>query len=710
MKRSPLAFDPLNQTGSAGVVHIEESGLPPLTRLARDYKARAIDRGWIRGVNYLWLLVAIVGGFALRVNRLGVQSLWNDEGTSIALAHLSLPAIAVGAAHDIHPPLYYFLLHFWMEPAGDGEFAVRFLSVLAGVLLIAATFRLARIFFDQEVALIAAFLSALSAFQLYYSQETRMYILVALWSALSVLAMARLFLASRAVVNLSLLAYTLTTIAALYTHYFAFTLVLFENLSFLVWLLLTWRLRRHMRQVGNLSYTTGLWIAAQLVVVLAFLPWLAFAGNQLTSWPAISESLSPIDLGTRVLSAFVFKIDLPLRAEPWIVAAYGIFFFAGLMPSIDLFKQSVWGVTVAAFWVMVPLAAMYAVSLQRPAYDPKFLLLVTPGFFILVARGLSILNPGLFLRERARCYSRERSGALRTLMTGQFLFTFGIVAGGVLVGVNDIYYDARLQRDDYRGIAHYLNKMASSDDAVLVDAPGQIDVFRYYYHGAADVETLPIGRPLQLEPTRAALDDLVGRYRYLYAVFWATEQADPENIVESYLSTRAYKASDDWYGPGGVRLAQYALPITFESNGAEASGERFGDEIELIQYDIGARLKPLEGPNQMRSVQAGAILPIDLLWFALKRPETQLKVFVHLLDDQGKIVSQRDTEPVSGFRPTTTWNVGERIHDPTGLLIPIGTPPGTYSIEMGLYRTEDGVRLPLSSGDDHLVLDSVRVE
>ena len=141
--------------------------------------------------HYLWLLIAIVVAFALRVYRLDAQSLWNDEGTSVALAPLSLQAIASAALQDIHPPLYYFLLHFWTPLAGQTEFAVRFLSVIAGLLVVAVTYRISRRLFDTRTAILAAFLSAFSPFQVYYSQETRMYIWVTLFAAVSVYAMLR---------------------------------------------------------------------------------------------------------------------------------------------------------------------------------------------------------------------------------------------------------------------------------------------------------------------------------------------------------------------------------------------------------------------------------------------------------------------------------------------------------------------------------------
>src|SRR5512147_1509886 len=115
-----------------------------------DHQAQSVARLFYP----LWSLGLLAGAFALRVYMLGAQSLWNDEGTSVALASRSLEAIADGAAKDIHPPLYYFLLHYWMPLAGDSEYAVRFLSVVAGVLLVAFTVRLAQDLFGKEAALV----------------------------------------------------------------------------------------------------------------------------------------------------------------------------------------------------------------------------------------------------------------------------------------------------------------------------------------------------------------------------------------------------------------------------------------------------------------------------------------------------------------------------------------------------------------------------
>ncbi|MEA3460120.1 MAG: glycosyltransferase family 39 protein, partial [Chloroflexota bacterium] len=133
------------------------------------------------------LIIIILVAALLRFYRLDGQSLWADEGNSVALAGRDLATIARNAARDIHPPLYYWLLHFWVMAFGKSEIAVRSLSALLGTALVYLTFLLGCRLFGRRVGLAAALLSALSPFQVYYSQEARMYILATLLGASSVL-------------------------------------------------------------------------------------------------------------------------------------------------------------------------------------------------------------------------------------------------------------------------------------------------------------------------------------------------------------------------------------------------------------------------------------------------------------------------------------------------------------------------------------------
>jgi len=173
-----------------------------------------------------FLLVAILLlALGLRLFNLDAQSLWNDEGTSVAVAQRDLATIARDAAQDIHPPLYYWLLSGWLRLTGPSEFAVRALSAFLGVVLVALVYVLGRLLANRWVGLAAAFLAAINPFQIYYSQEARMYMLLAVLTAATMLALVR-FVERDSIPALGVL--VLLEAAGLYTHYsFLFVILIF---------------------------------------------------------------------------------------------------------------------------------------------------------------------------------------------------------------------------------------------------------------------------------------------------------------------------------------------------------------------------------------------------------------------------------------------------------------------------------------------------
>ncbi len=665
-----------------------------------------------------WALIAILLAFALRVYALDAQSLWNDEGTSVALASLSVEAIINGAARDIHPPLYYLLLHFWMPFVGVTEYAIRFLSVIAGVVIIALVFRIAYFVLDERVATLAALLAALSPFQVYYSQETRMYIWVTLWAAVSMLAMLMLFtrrVGSRQLAvgrnpesesesslstihdpppssALVWLLYIAATVAMLYTQYVGAFIIIAENLAFALWYLNAIRksaichLQSAIRSLAHWHIGTLVnWFAGQLIVGALFLPWYLFAGGQLTTWPPISE---PLDLPTllwRVLN--VFSVGLTLDGN---LATITSILLGGL------FLLGCWRLTAPLshcltvpliFWTLVPIAAMYIVSLTRPAYNPKFLLLATPAFYILAARGLDHISRFTFR------VSRFTFHVSRPHFLSFVICSF--VIGSFVISLINYYTDPRYARDDYRTILQFIDAHERAGDGILVNAPGQIDVVRYYWRGNQQLFLLPRMRPADPTATRADVDAMLGKTQRLFAIYWATDQSDPARIVETRLAERAFKARDEWHG--NVRLALYGIAPSSRSV-PQPLDAHFGEALRLTSYQLDAR-----------RARAGDVLTLTLHWRVEQTPNARYKIFVHLLDASGRVIAQRDGEPLADLRPTTTWRAGETLADNYGVFIEPNTPPGDYRIEIGVYRTDDGARLPVGESD-HLILGTVQVQ
>jgi len=124
------------------------------------------------------VVLAVVVGIVLRfVQR---SELWLDESLSVNIASLPLGDITEALRHDGHPPLYYWLLHGWMELFGGSNVAVRALSGIFSVAALPLAWIAGRRIGGRPVAVAALVLLAVSPFAVHYGSETRPYSLVML--------------------------------------------------------------------------------------------------------------------------------------------------------------------------------------------------------------------------------------------------------------------------------------------------------------------------------------------------------------------------------------------------------------------------------------------------------------------------------------------------------------------------------------------------
>ena len=268
--------------------------------------------------------------------------------------------------------------------------------------LVGAVYALGRRLFGATEGLLAALLAAVSPFCVYYSQETRMYIFVALWGALSMLAFVglpqRLTRGGRGT-WWPALRYWLASVLAVYSHYFGFSILLAQNLAFLVWWVAGWR------REGPRWGAVARWAALEAAIGLAYVPWLMVSWSSLNNWPAVS---APLGLGTLLLNVGqVFALGITVDTATWTrvigaallaLAVVGMAWRRGRCtgsPGAGSLADEAqpWGATLLpALYLLTPVALMYLLSLQRPMYKPKFLLLATPGYLLLQARGALALG------------------------------------------------------------------------------------------------------------------------------------------------------------------------------------------------------------------------------------------------------------------------------------------------------------------------------
>src|SRR5258708_18843988 len=186
------------------------------------------------------VLAIVLLAAVLRFHKIGQQSLWNDEGNTLRLIERAIPSLLENASHDIHPPGYYLALKAWWSLTGESEFALRAFSALAGVLTVACVYALGRALSAPGAGALSALLVAVNAFSVYYGQEVRMYALLALLAAASMLAFVRW--TARPTWRIAL-ALALINATGLYTQYTYPAVMLVQGVMFGAW----WIVRRDRR-------------------------------------------------------------------------------------------------------------------------------------------------------------------------------------------------------------------------------------------------------------------------------------------------------------------------------------------------------------------------------------------------------------------------------------------------------------------------------
>lgn len=164
-----------------------------------------------------WLLIILLASM-VRFHNINLPYFWTDEAFSALVSVLSPQAIWFHMGHEVHPPLYFLLLHLWISVFGDSVLAIRSLSAVAGVATVALGMWLMRMISTPKTALLAGLLIALLPISVRYSQEARMYTLEAVWLLGATIALVYWLKTPR---NRYLVVYGLLMTAALYTHFLA---------------------------------------------------------------------------------------------------------------------------------------------------------------------------------------------------------------------------------------------------------------------------------------------------------------------------------------------------------------------------------------------------------------------------------------------------------------------------------------------------------
>lgn len=433
------------------------------------------------------LMGLILIAFAIRLGSIDFQSLWRDEVDAIRFGRdltteIDAALMGGGAGGMIdklretltkpgfNGPLYFIALEQWSRAAGDTGFALRFFSTFFGTLAIPLTYVLAKrltrathLEGASHVALLSTWLTTISPYFVWYSQEVKMY------TEITALALAAIYALRRAVEAADgrrtwpwwLLVAGATTLA-MYSHIFAALLIGVEVVLFLLW----WpRSKRHWR--GGLIALAALTLPylplAAWQIGLAFTP--GDQGHVFYRFDEILRILSsgfaygvlPFDaalnaIGIHLDNSMINPATSPASWGAWLVSVLVI--VGALMWKNAEDRANRIGL---ATWAILPAAAIALISLNRPVFTDRYLIWIGPAVYALVALGIAELWR----------WKRVGGGAAFVVVTAVMLLNLGTQATTPF-------------KSDFRSAAHFVQERYQGE-AILFQIPYGRFTFDYYF-------------------------------------------------------------------------------------------------------------------------------------------------------------------------------------------------------------------------------------
>ncbi len=471
----------------------------------------------------LILLLILALGAVLRIVNLGADSIWLDEAYSIQFARLPLQQlIDETASSDVHPPLYYLLLHYWIKLCGDSEAGARLLSALFSLLSILMLYALAALLFDRATGLLSALLLSLSLFHIEFAQEARMYTLLAFLSLCSLYFFLKLFTTETRAPALT--GYVVTTSLLMHTHVYGFFILLAQHLFFCS---LYFSRRDVFKQLLKR------WLLLQGALIVLFLPWLSvmlaqFERVQHGFWiprPTLNflRLTWMIYSGSTLLSfLFIPLVALGLIAQYGRQNEHNAEEHLSLPPTRKPHFSERQKTLLLLFWFLAPIVVPFVLSqFLSSIYLPKYTIAASVAFLVLAARGIMSIR-----MERVR-----------------------VVLVFVLLGlsfVNVRAYWSVPHKDFWRESASYFDGAAEGGDIVLFhQESGHVPFL--YYSKRTDVKAVPFPdyqTQLTAENVGQKLKETIAGHNRVWLV--ASHPTEVTALITKQLA--------EWYKPTEHRI------------------------------------------------------------------------------------------------------------------------------------------------------------
>ena len=468
----------------------------------------------------LVLLAVLMLGLFLRTYCLTCESLWLDEGYSVLWAKQAPPEMIDAVSRDVHPPLYFLILHYWIGLFGDSEAAIRLLSVIFGSLAIIMIYMVGSRLFGRDTGILCSLMLSLSVLHVHYSQEIRGYSLMVLLTLVSMYFFLKL-LENRS--NPVRAGYIISSALLMYTHFFGLFVIAAQNVYVAYLFLSSGKARAWLRE----------WIVLQSALFVIYLPWLGFLvrqamvvqGGEFLGW------LPGPSLYQLAATFFEYSGYFNASAPLWVTllsAALSVILIALSISSALRMRESERGKAVfLSAWLFTLILLPFIISqFSAPIYLARFTMPASLAFYILAARGITGIR-----RKALRLASICLIAAL----------SFAAVWGYYTVTDNEQWREA---------VAH-IEANAEHGDLALINTWYCHIPFDYYFtrQDLVTVDLFPKWDYAADEENIKALPDAVQGYGRVWLVL--SHDGDPHGLIRSMLTEElSYGIAEDrqYYG------------------------------------------------------------------------------------------------------------------------------------------------------------------
>jgi mannosyltransferase len=661
-------------------------------------------------------LAVVLLAWAVRLQNLTYHSLWFDEAMSVHWARSDVARIlevSMNLVEDRLPPLYYLLLHGWRQWAGDSEMAFRLPSAVCGVLLVALVYRLARGWFGARVGALAAVLTALNPFLVWYSQEARMYALAVLLGACATWCFVVGLRAMRRRRRdrepgtgrwgyLWWLAYGVCVLAGLYTHFYTGFVVPAHGL----YLLLTWRRSRRawLPFLAVLVAVAGLFAPLALAAVrasgeagggqplegLAQRLWMLLTA--FTVWKAPLPEMVAVTITVTVAALALAGLVLPRRAGSFQCVGDHV-----LVPRQTAGKRSRYAAQsgralVALLVLMPPFSATLLLIRNRLAFfGERYFIGMVPWLLIAVAVAASSLS-GL------------GRGLSPTLRRSVAVLCWALPVAFTLVPLPG-QWSPPARKEAWRDAVAYLAVYARAEDAILIHPDWTRYPLQYYFKGPGQTYAVfsSVNATTDLD---GPLTAITVRHPVVWLVESHTELADPQHRVNAWLAAR-FPLITELYPPG-VTVHAYAPGFQTDRrpDHVTPASARF-EGPQMVGYLV--PVTRLRATDDVFHPPSGWVKVVTY-WETDTVLQQDYTAFVNMVDDSGQVWGASLDRGNDTFHiyPTTRWRPGQVLRADFDVNVNPVTPSGRYTLVVGL-RDATGVQVPLQDGRQQAVFTTVEI-